>query len=37
MLGGTSDIRSVFERLKEWQGEMEALLDEAEEILRKKE
>jgi hypothetical protein len=36
MLGGTSDIRSVFERLEEWQGEMEALLDEAEEILVKR-
>jgi len=30
MLGGTSNIHSIFERLKEWQGEMEALLDEAE-------
>jgi hypothetical protein len=36
MLGGTSDIRSIFERLKEWQEEMDAILDEAEEILRKK-
>jgi hypothetical protein len=36
-LGGTSDIRSVFERFTEWQSEMEALQSRASKILEEKE
>jgi hypothetical protein len=36
LLGGTSNIRSIFERFAEWQGEINALCSESEEIFKER-